>query len=558
VTGRAIDVLLIEDDPGDADYLKEILSEETSPPFHVETAERLGPGLARISDTSPDVVLLDLTLPDSHGLETFARLRESAPGVPVVILSGLESEAFAYQAVGNGAQDYLVKDRLDRGHLVRTIRYAIERDRINKELDVLASELKSTNARLEKLALLDPLTELLNRRGLQEALNREMQRARRQETDLLVLLVDLDNFKRINDRLGHAVGDVVLKEIARKLTGSLRATDYVARIGGDEFMILLPQTRPPEGLRVAENVRLSVSATTVTLSSGDTVNVTASIGVLTASPETPWIDELLARIHLLLARSKNQGRNRVSFDHASVAEAEEVEAALPRILDSFRRGMTLRTVRQPILDLDTFEDVGYEFLSRSSQSQLEMPDDFFRVCAENNILTLVDHHCLRRCIDAGRDLSPVIRRHINIFPSTLIEVPIEHLLAAFPADRAPGSYCAEVSEQQVIGDPSYLSTQVHALKKEGICVAIDDVGFGRSCLESLVLLEPDIVKIDKRCVLGLAHEPTRQRSLERLLKVAEALGTEAVAEGVETSEDLYVLKELGVRLGQGYLLGRPT
>ncbi len=135
-------------------------------------------------------------------------------------------------------------------------------------------------------------------------------------------------------------------------------------------------------------------------------------------------------------------------------------------------------------------------------------------------------------------------------------VPIEHLLESL--NTRGTSYCVEISEQQIIGDPSYLLEPVKQLRKAGVLIAIDDLGFGRSCLESLILLEPDIVKIDKRCVTGITEEHANMRSLKRLLRMATSLGAEVVAEGVESKSDLTVLTDLGVSSAQGYFLGRPT
>ena len=232
---QKIKLLLIEDDADAATLICRRLSVETNPPFAVECAYTLKSGLEYLKKANVDLILLDLSLPDSRGFDSFRAVRDRAPSVPIVVLTGLSDESLALEALRGGAEEYLIKGQLDIKVLSRVVRYSMERHRIKKELD-------STNARLENLALLDPLTELLNRRGLQDALSREIRRTQRDDSNFIVFLVDLDNFKFVNDTLGHAVGDVLLKEIGRKLKGSLRTTDYVARIGGDEFMVLLPQT----------------------------------------------------------------------------------------------------------------------------------------------------------------------------------------------------------------------------------------------------------------------------------------------------------------------------
>jgi EAL domain-containing protein (putative c-di-GMP-specific phosphodiesterase class I) len=228
------------------------------------------------------------------------------------------------------------------------------------------------------------------------------------------------------------------------------------------------------------------------------------------------------------------------------------------VIAELRLGKRLRVVKQPILALGDERVVGYELLSRLDLPHLELPEDFFRISMEASILTLVDHECLRRCVAASASLPPGTARHVNLFPSTLVDVPAEHLLAALGAGGVPpGTTCVEVSEQQIVGEPSYLVGPVAALRQAGVRFAIDDLGFGSSSIESLVLLEPDVVKIDRRFVRGIAKRRRQAGALERLLRVATSLGASVVAEGIETREDLKRLRELGVGYGQGFLWGPP-
>jgi EAL domain-containing protein (putative c-di-GMP-specific phosphodiesterase class I) len=147
---------------------------------------------------------------------------------------------------------------------------------------------------------------------------------------------------------------------------------------------------------------------------------------------------------------------------------------------------------------------------------------------------------------------------VNVFPTTLLAIPVEHLLEIFPRPLAKDTFCLEISEQQIIGDPSYLVPVVRALRAAGILIAIDDVGFGSSCLESLVLLEPDILKIDKRVVIGIDEEPQRVEHLRRYIAIARSLGCTLVAEGIETAAELTIVRSLGIEYGQGYFWGKPV
>lgn len=550
-------LLIVEDDVASAALLRELLEPVDSPRFairHVTTAREACEVLQR---RGADVVLLDLGLPDAVELEALQRVRDCVSEIPVIILTSRADEAMALQALSWGAEDYLLKGYVDAAALIRSLRYAIERHRNVREMAHLTRQLEVANETLERLALLDPLTDVMNRRGLQQALSREIQNLQRSVGEVAVLLVDVDDFKSVNERLGHAVGDVALKEIARRLQTAVRAVDYVGRIGGDEFMLLLPDADAAEVVRIAERVRLTLATTIIQHSSG-TVTLTACVAVVMLTVETPSIDELLSRMHELLTRSKQQGKNQVAFEAKHFDDTERRRRAQADMCTNLSRGKHLQIVKQPIMRLSDESPVGYEFLSRYSNAIFEMPDNFFRICSERNILTAVDHFCLRRAVAAAAELPPYVRFHLNVFPTTILSVPVHHLLETFPIPLPRGTFCLEISEQQIIGDPSYLIEPVRALREAGLLIAIDDVGFGSSCLESLVLLEPDVLKIDKRCVIGIAAQPERAAHLGRYLKVARTLAAEIVAEGVETAEDLAVLRDLGVEFAQGFYWGRPA
>lgn len=554
MSDERIKILLVEDDPEFSNLVCRRLSYEKNPSFDIECVTTIKQGLDYLKNGTAEVVLLDLSLPDSQGIATFQVLYAAAHEIPIIVLTALDNDSIALESIKLGAEEYIVKGDFEVKMLSRIVRYAIERHQIRNELNV-------ANLRLNGLVLLDPLTELLNRRGLQEILSREVQRAKRESTTFIAFLVDIDNFKQINDTFGYVVGDIVLKEVAQRLRGSLRTTDYAARIGGDEFMILLPQTRLAEAMMVAERVRLTLSQEPIFVLSRGPFKVTISLGVATVSEETLSIDELLTKTYISLYKSKEGGKNKVSYEHKmgqSRRTNQEEHVVLPDVLGALREGNRFQILAQPIIELSGGKKLGYEFLSRLSVKGFELPDDFFRLCVENNILTFVDHRCFKTCIGASCFFPLEVQRHVNLFPSTLINVPIQHLIETVPENSFEKSYCIEISEQQIIGDPSYLVGAIEALKKAGILVAIDDVGFGRSCLESLILLEPDIVKVDKKCITGVARDELRLRSLKRILKVTDGLGMEVIAEGIETEEDLALVKELGIKYGQGFLWGKPA
>jgi len=558
LTHPGLKVLLVEDDQAFADILKIRLGHEKNPPLEITCLPTLQQAQEALAGKDWDLILLDLMLPDSSGIQTFTAIRAQARHTPIVIMSGLDSDDLAIDAVRKGAEDYLVKGELNSRLLLRVIHHAVDRHHIKEKLASVTGRLRESNRRLETMSLLDPLTELYNRRGLQQALRRELQILSREGGKLMVLFLDIDDFKKINDSLGHPVGDILLKEISKKIKDSVRISDHVARIGGDEFILLLPKTPFAEGLHLAERLRSAISNTKLVIAERESFQVTASFGLTKVPAHTASVDDLLAISDPFLRQSKRDGKNRVSYPPPLEAE-EYIQSPAPgHMPEMMRQGHDFFALKQPILRLADESLFGYEFLSRFKNGGIHMPDEFFRIAMENNMLPLVDHHCFRSCVSAGANLPPQMHRHINLFPATIIDMDVEALVEKLAEICPAQSYCLEISEQQLIGDPSHMIVPVEELKHCGISIAVDDVGFGNTCLESLILLEPDVIKLDKKYVRGIAQDPHVERSLRRTLKVAEDLGAEVIAEGIETKEDLDRLKEIGVKYGQGYFLGRPA
>jgi diguanylate cyclase (GGDEF)-like protein len=219
-----VKVLLVEDNRDYAWMLRLVLAETNSNNFQLTHVEQLNEALAHLSDTKFDIILLDLSLPDSQGYETFNKAYNLAPDVPIVVMTAIDDKQLALRAVREGAQDYLVKGDTDVTQLVRAIQYAVERHR--------------TLIELKRLSLVDDLTGLLNRRGFLSMASQHMKIAERANRELLLFFADLDGLKQINDTFGHQEGDQALLDIASILKDTFRSSDLIARLGGDEFTIL--------------------------------------------------------------------------------------------------------------------------------------------------------------------------------------------------------------------------------------------------------------------------------------------------------------------------------
>jgi diguanylate cyclase (GGDEF)-like protein len=288
-------VLLVEDNPGDARLVREALNEGAPEEFALQVASSLQQALENLAPAAEpmDVVLLDLSLPDSQGLETYRAIHARNPAVPVLVLSGLNDESIALKAVNEGAQDFLRKSRADSELLPRSIRYAIERHRMLEQV--------------RQLAVADELTGLMNRRGFLLLAEHQRSLADRKGTALSLVFVDIDHFKSINDTFGHEEGDRALKELARLLLRTFRRSDVVARIGGDEFIVMMPDINP-EGMQIVlDRVRTNFAA--FNQDSGFSWRLSISLGVAVYDSAHPvTLEALMASADQSMYQAKQQSR----------------------------------------------------------------------------------------------------------------------------------------------------------------------------------------------------------------------------------------------------------
>ncbi|MBI1749996.1 MAG: diguanylate cyclase [Acidobacteria bacterium] len=282
-------VLLVEDSPPVARVISELLTAQRSAQFEVEWVDRLASGLESMSRNNIDVVLLDLNLPDSQGIETCQRALAMPHSLPIVVMSGLTDEALALAAVEEGAQDFLIKGQTDGDLLVRTLRHAIQRHRLQN--------------RLKDLTLRDDLTGLYNRRGFLTLAEQQLKLARRSGQSLTLVFADLDNLKQINDTFGHAAGDDAIRAAGEVLHQCFRDSDIIARIGGDEFTVFLVDAADQTGDAINERLHAMLQAYNHLHRSRAPISITA--GAARRSPgSVASIDEFLSLADASLYRRK--------------------------------------------------------------------------------------------------------------------------------------------------------------------------------------------------------------------------------------------------------------
>ena len=423
------------------------------------------------------------------------------------------------------------------------------------------TERKAAEERIRELALTDPLTGLPNRRTLQELLTREMARAARGGPVVALLLVDLDDFKRINDTLGHAAGDTLLAEVARRLQASVREGDIVARIGGDEFAVLA--TAEEDGGRFAALAERLVEKMDAPVQlHGTDVRAGASVGLATFPGDAADAGALLAHADLALYAAKAAGRGTWRPFHQTMQEQVRSQAALERDLRTAFERNELSLHYQPIIRVDGLELQGFEALLRwNHPDKGPVSPTAFLAAAERDRLiipltfwTLAEalrHAAEWRAAGMGEPFVSV-----NLGARVLDAAALgEHVEQRLAAEEVPArTLVVEVTEGSIADSRGVVAT-LEGLRRLGVRVAVDDFGAGYSSLARLRDLPLDLLKVD-RAFLAAPFD-RGEAILRAIVALAKGLDLPTVAEGVETAEQLALLRRVGISCAQGYLLARP-
>ena len=684
-------ILLIQSNPLDANSIRHALLDSSEGPFKVEWVGRCSEALERLASAgkhkqkkSSDgiaAVLVDLVLPDSRGIETLDRLMRAAPQIPILVLCAPRDEDTARLAVQRGAQDYLLKDRLDRYLLPKAIVNMIERaanaaalfeekertqvmldsigdgvmstdiggrvtylnqaaenmtgwsreeaagqpvDAVFRILDattrvaaqnpmVLAirenkaaglspncvlmrrdgaeasiedsaapihdrrgavtgavmvfhdvSEARALSLRMSYLAQHDSLTNLPNRMLLNDRLTEAISLARRHGRKLALLFLDLDRFKHVNDSLGHAVGDRLLKIVAQRLVACVRSSDTVSRQGGDEFVILLTEVAHVQDAAVsADKILLALRAPY--LIDQHELHLTASVGIVTHPDDGADAETLLRNADFAMYHAKDSGRDNYQFFKPDMnmraLERQFLENGLRHAVE--RDELTLHY--QPKMDLVTGTIVGAEALVRwlHPQRGLVPPAQFIPIAEECGFIAPIGQWVLREACreakvwqDAGL---PRMRLAINV---SAVELRAKDFVASVRAileetGFPPQQLDLELTETFLMQDSKPTAAVLAALKDMGIGLALDDFGTGYSSLSYLKRFPIDTLKIDRSFVRDLATDPDDAGIVRAVIGMGKSLHLRVVAEGVETREQLSFLKAQSCPEGQGYYFSQP-
>ena len=677
-------VLLIGDEAGEAARILEGTRSGTDEGVRVECVSELSSGIERLRSGGVAAVVLDLTFPDSGGLETFDKLFQAAPSVPILIVSGAAGEETARQAVRRGARDYVIKSPSDGYRLRRTVRTVLDSraaeiklsetevanmtldsigeavlradsqgnvtylNRVAEEMtgwsraeaqgrlvaDVLrlidsasrtpvgsalgltteeakvaspmasctncilvrrdgseigiegtttlihehdesitgaivafrdVSEARAKSLEMSHLAQHDVLTDLPNRVLFNDRLTQAIALAERQGRQLAVMIVDLDHFKKINDSLGHEVGDKLLRSVAGRLRACVRRSDTISRLGGDEFVVLLSQVEHAEDAAISARKTLR-ALTAPHLIDGKSLDINVSIGVSTYPIDGQDAESLLNRADNAMYEAKQRGRNNYQFFrhemHARLAERQSLEADLRCALG--RNEFVLHY--QPKLNLQTGQITGVEALIRwlHPQRGLVYPEQFVPLAEECGLIVGIGQWVLveacrqaRAWLDAGIGVVPV---SVNVsaaeFGAKDFLSGVRAVLIATGVE--PQNLELELTESVLMHDAEAAVATLGKLKAMGVQVAIDDFGTGYSSFTYLRRFPSDALKLHQSFVQEITADPRDAAIVSAMINIGRSLKQRVIAEGVETSGQLEFLRRNGCGEGQGYYFSRPV
>jgi diguanylate cyclase (GGDEF)-like protein len=553
IIDAATSILLVEDNPGDRRLIREMLNEAWTGKFEFVHAGSISEAIKHLPSPSSGCVLLDLSLPDADDVNTVAHLAAAAPDLPIVVLTGTrDGEEAALEAVRAGAQDYLVKGQVDGPLLTRTIRRAIERKRVE--------------AHLAHRGLHDPLTGLPNRVLFMDRLALALVRsARRLPASVGVLFLDVDRFKAVNDRHGHAAGDELLMEVARRIQASLRPGDSVARFGGDEFCVLCVAGET-DVVAVAKRIAATLKEPFQVRRSEVVVSGSIGISLSGSGPSDP--EQLVRDADAAMYRAKERGRGRYElFDEEMSTRAVKRLETESRLRQAIEDG-EFRLLYQPEVDIATGAIVAVEALVRWQHPErgLLPPADFIQVAEDTALIVPLGEWVMREACRQRKEWREA--HHLNGSPPRLFlnmsarQLARPDLISTISGVVRESGVSAddlgvEIAETVLMEDVESTLLTLNRLRELGLSLSVDDFGTGFSSLRSLKNFPVDTLKVDKSFVDGLGRDTDDSAIAAAAVSLAHALGLTAVAEGVERDRQLSQLKQLGCDRFQGYLFAKP-
>ncbi|WP_053333677.1 putative bifunctional diguanylate cyclase/phosphodiesterase [Gemmatimonas phototrophica] len=553
-------VLLIDDDQD----IHNLVSAMLRPlGVQLESAFDGTSGVTQAMNHPPELILLDQELPDATGVELLKRLQGEPllANVPVIIVTGTERRDVLTACFAGGASDYIRKPFFG-AELRARVQSVIDRQRMLAELG--------------RAAHVDSLTGLPNRSLLHLRLQHSIDRARENPAyGFAVMFIDFDRFKLINDSLGHEVGDQLLVEIARRLRHNLRAQDCitrdsggttVARLGGDEFVVILDDV-PTVDMATAIAERLLPMLEQPYALQAHTVRTSASVGIVHSSSEYVDSDNMLRDADIAMYEAKARGKNCYVIFTPFMREAIHNRVRLENALRDGIGTDQFFLVYQPIISLDDRRVHSVEVLVRWRHPDLGLisPGAFIPIAEETRLILPLSDQVLRQAclqfVQWQREMPTLAPDYISVNLSRvqLADPTVAARTMAILEETGMSPQCLqlEVTESQLMQHRAMALDLLTTFKREGIRLAMDDFGTGYSSLSCLQEYPFDVLKVDRALTENVSRGRGYSALLHAVMTLADNLGLEVVAEGIEHMEQLVLLQALGCPYGQGYLLARP-
>ena len=426
------------------------------------------------------------------------------------------------------------------------------------------TEQRRKDEHIRHLAFHDPLTGLPNRALLQDRLQHAIERAAREMTRLAVIFIDLDRFKDINDSLGHDVGDALLEEVAARIKSRLRSMDTVARMGGDEFVVLFEDLSEPEHCAALATDIIAEVAQPLDIRGND-IRIGASLGIACFPEDGDDALALMKHADTAMYAAKAEGRGTYRFFRAEMMELASLRLKLESELRHAIANDELVLYYQPKVCVESGNNCGVEALVRWRHPVrgLVSPADFIPVAEESDLIIdigdwVLNEACRQSAAWQTLGLTPTIA--VNVSAKQLQQNTLVERITALAEHHGipPSRLQIEVTESLVMADPKQASALLHRLREIGVTVAIDDFGTGYSSLASLRRLPIDVLKIDRSFVMNADRVDEDAQIVRTIIALAQALKMTVVAEGVETEAQAALLRSLGCTAFQGFLYARPS
>jgi diguanylate cyclase (GGDEF)-like protein len=549
--------LLVDDDVVDRASITRTLK-KSNLKVNITEATSVDNGLKLYSEKIFDVVLLDYNLPLRDGIEMVVEIRneQKESNTAIVMMSTSEDDELALACIKAGAQDFLIKSEISERKLKRAILHSTARHNLEKKLF-------ETYQKVKLLAETDSLTGLPNRYFFDESLKLALIDNRRNNQTLALLLLDIDNFKLINDNFGHDTGDVFLKKTVSTIKSCLRGNELFSRLGGDEFAITLTNLKGSNNASFVAQRIIKVMQKPFNIAS-TLIHSTVSIGIALYPDNSETSEELFKHADIAMYRAKKRGRNQACFFEDKMQKKFQkrlqTEIELRRALEE----QQFQLYYQPVLDPESTIVKGFEALIRwNIDGTIRTPDEFIKVAEETQQILPIGLWVIEEAIsilakwNSGRKEPYTMAINVSAVQFRNADV-VDFLIDCFSKYKVQAHLVEiELTETALFKNTLASRKVISALTKCGCRLSLDDFGTGYSSISHLRNYPISIVKIDKSLMPESALDTKNIALVEGLVSMAIILGLTIIAEGVETQEHADLCKRLKINRVQGYFYSHP-